>query len=601
MLRKNFLIFDFVAVFLFINLVGVVFSSEKQYTNAIIEINKANRYQLESFLCEYSVETAGSRMFRDLSKEGKYAFKEDKVFSKESIKGQDDGLLFVKNGSKLSTLTSKSNKYRLISQQTDNGKRSDLKPGTQCPWSETCQEIIFELSNEGHEGRKAEFVSEEKVTVDNIDFIKIKMNRIMEGPDGSQHKIPTTMWFNADNFMLRRFESHSEQFEVSGEITKLKKYDNNGQAVYLPLEYHEEMLDLNGDKVLTDYKVKPDSVKINPDLPEELFEIQIHPDDQVVNMDIGIEVQGPGGMRFLYELDQFEKIENIDPAKPSTDLATRQLKNISVCEKNVIELVLIPKGSFMMGSPKTEIGYPKSLVKELQAKKRSTHIENEGPLHEVSIKDDFYISKYEVTCAQFRCFDPKYTKMPSDGMKMDEDSYPVIVTWEQAVDFCKWLSKETGLNVRLPYENEWEYACRGGSQTRFFWGNNEEDAGFYANVCDISFDKKWPNRDRYFLNTDDGYASLAPVGQYKPNKYGLYDMIGNAGEWCQDTYIENAFSLNKSEYNHSQQDESNLERVYRGGSFRSTVRQARCASRWGYKLNDSNLFSGFRILVEVTK
>ena len=280
-----------------------------------------------------------------------------------------------------------------------------------------------------------------------------------------------------------------------------------------------------------------------------------------------------------------------------------------------IDLVRIPEGQFSMGSPKDEIGYPERVLQVYSKSKQDRvrqlkHPSNEDPEHLVKVDLAFYLSKYEITCAEFRKFRPEFRKYPHSvgplrGSKttfaVDLDEQPAGVSLNDAVEFCKWLSEKTGLNVRLPSEAEWEYACRAGTQSRFYWGDSEEKAGKYANLADKSYEEASPG-SAYSLDTDDGNAGLAPVGQYLPNNFGLYDMIGNASEWVQGIYSENAYSIDSDNTCFDESNEDNQQQYCRGGSWRADIIYSRCASRWHVPQDLVSMTSrssiGFRILID---
>ena len=162
-----------------------------------------------------------------------------------------------------------------------------------------------------------------------------------------------------------------------------------------------------------------------------------------------------------------------------------------------MKLVLIPSGKFMMGSPDSE----------------ETRKTNETPRHEVTISKPFYFGVYTVTQEQYEQIMGKNPSTCTGAHK------PVdTVSWSDAMEFCKKLSVKTGKTATLPTEAQWEYACRAGSETRFGFGDDEADLGDYA----------W-----YDKNSD---LTTHPVGQKKPNEWGLYDMHGNVWQWCQDWY-----------------------------------------------------------------
>jgi formylglycine-generating enzyme required for sulfatase activity len=134
--------------------------------------------------------------------------------------------------------------------------------------------------------------------------------------------------------------------------------------------------------------------------------------------------------------------------------------------------------------------------------------------------------------------DKKYSWKNTGFSQTDE--HPVVnVSWNDAKKFCEWLGKKGDgkvriREVRLPGEAEWEFACRAGSKGRFFFGDDEEEVATYANVADADFRAKTgKNRG---IKESDGYAFTAPIGMFKPNSFGLYDMHGNAWAWCEDYY-----------------------------------------------------------------
>jgi len=148
-----------------------------------------------------------------------------------------------------------------------------------------------------------------------------------------------------------------------------------------------------------------------------------------------------------------------------------------------------------------------------------------------------------------------------------QDNHPIVyVTWHDAVDYCKWAG------VQLPTEAQWEYAARGGNtgvngkpRYIFVWGDElPKGKGEYGNFADESFKKvapPWIILEGY----DDGYVFTAPVGSFKPNGFGLYDMGGNAYEWCSDWYDENYYA--SAPDRNLQGPESGTRRVLRGGSW----------------------------------
>jgi len=217
-----------------------------------------------------------------------------------------------------------------------------------------------------------------------------------------------------------------------------------------------------------------------------------------------------------------------------------------------MKLLLIRPGNFLMGSPDS--------VKGRRA--------NEGPQHEVTISKPFYMGLTEVTQAQYEAV------MGRNPSKLNGPTNPVeSVTWDDAIAFCRKLSENTGKAVRLPTEAEWEYACRAGSKTRFSFGDSESDLGDYA----------------WFESNSGGKAH--PVGQKKPNPWGLYDMHGNVTEWGAD-----GFGPYSSEASTDPQGAgSGHDRVARGGSwYLSDPDWFRCAFRQNLTPTFRNSHLGFR-------
>lgn len=227
-----------------------------------------------------------------------------------------------------------------------------------------------------------------------------------------------------------------------------------------------------------------------------------------------------------------------------------------------MEFVRVPKGCFKMGSPSGEDG----------------RYDDEGPVHEVCV-DGFWMGKCEVTNAQYRKYKPGHNSKDYEGNSLNGDTQPaVLVSWEDAKAFAQWLSEKSGYEFRLPAEAEWEYACRAGTQTARFWGNDPDDACRYANAADQTAKRKWSGLTIH--DCDDGYAVTAPVGSFKPNGFGLYDMLGNTWEWCEDIYDSDAYS--KHQRNNPIYTCGGSRRVDRGGSWNYDPADVRCAVRLFY-------------------
>jgi len=217
---------------------------------------------------------------------------------------------------------------------------------------------------------------------------------------------------------------------------------------------------------------------------------------------------------------------------------------------------------------------------------------NERPVHEVCVSD-FSIGKFEVTNAQFKKFRPQHNSGKSQNVSLDEDSQPVVnVSWEEAVAFSKWLSQQSGQKYRLPTEAEWEFAARAGSNQSHYWGNSSDEACKYANVADMTAKKQWAKWTTF--TCDDGYAVSAPVGKFMPNGYGLYDMLGNAWEWCEDIYNSEAYA--KLPKDNPIFGGSGEYRVMRGGGWSNGPLGIRNSHRVGLSPDFGHHALGFRLV-----
>jgi formylglycine-generating enzyme required for sulfatase activity len=241
------------------------------------------------------------------------------------------------------------------------------------------------------------------------------------------------------------------------------------------------------------------------------------------------------------------------PAQKSSTLWTEPITGMS--------FVWIPGGCFQMGSPTEEVG-------------RNA---NECPHHSVCV-DGFWMGKEEVNNEQYRTFRSQHSSGSYKDYTLDSRDQPVVsVSWEDARAFAGWLStKHNGqYRFRLPTEAEWEYACRSGTQTSRYWGNDPKKACQYESVLDITSSTTWPNRACH--RCEDGYKVTAPVGSFQPNAFGLHDMLGNAMEWCEDSYSNEAYATHQR--NNPIYRSEGPYRVMRGGSWSCGPDGVRCARR----------------------
>ena len=290
-----------------------------------------------------------------------------------------------------------------------------------------------------------------------------------------------------------------------------------------------------------------------------------------------------------------------------------------------LRLVKVPaKGKkFMIGSSK---GEQDEVVKRYHAGKRPDWMEFENE-QQVTLTDDYFIGKFEVTRGQFRRFiegsgykteteqtdggygwseelkkfegrDKKYS-WQNTGAPGQSDEHPVTnITPTDARKFCAWLAKKADgklklREVRLPGEAEWEYACRAGGPGRFFFGDDEEKLAEYANVADATWNDLFPNPKA--IKAKDGHVFAAPVGQFKPNTFGLYDMHGNVWEWCEDYYGK--YEKLPKERNQIQTVKQGQDRpMMRGGACYANPGDCRCSFRWLVGVNGRYGNGGFRVV-----
>jgi formylglycine-generating enzyme required for sulfatase activity len=287
-----------------------------------------------------------------------------------------------------------------------------------------------------------------------------------------------------------------------------------------------------------------------------------------------------------------------------------------------LEMVLIPAGEFKMGSGEsakdTSAFFNKTYGEDFL---NADFFKDEHPQHRVRITKPFYLGTYHVTRGQFRQFvaDTAYKTDAEKGERPgafgwdpekkafgfnekyswrnagfeQTDEHPVVnVSWNDAVAFCKWLSKKEGKTYRLPTEAEWEYACRAGTTTRYYSGDDPETLAKVGNVADARAKAKFPDW-KYTIKANDGYVFTAPVGKFKPNAFRLYDMHGNAWQWCADWYGAEYYAASPAD--DPTGPDSGDDRVLRGGSWVDWPNFTRSARRIGDNLGNWDLNTGFRV------
>lgn len=279
-----------------------------------------------------------------------------------------------------------------------------------------------------------------------------------------------------------------------------------------------------------------------------------------------------------------------------------------------MSLVVVPPGEFWMGSPVGEDGRQ----------------DNEGPEHRVRITRAFEIGAHEVTVAQFRAFaeasryrteaerdvgggfgiDFETGEVVQDSRAnwrtpgfpgfLQGDDHPVLmVSWSDAEAFCRWLSGKEGRAYRLPTEAEWEYAARAGRRGNLWSGIDGAELATTANLADASLRRSVPAA-RWSASWPDGHAFTAPVGSYRPNAWGLYDMTGNVWEWGQDWYGADYYAT--SPVDDPQGPATGGFRTIRGGGWWNPPVQSRVAQRIYFKPSFRYcLLSGFRVVRDLRR
>jgi formylglycine-generating enzyme required for sulfatase activity len=266
--------------------------------------------------------------------------------------------------------------------------------------------------------------------------------------------------------------------------------------------------------------------------------------------------------------------------------------------KECPEMVVVPAGEFLMGSPESESGRTAS----------------EGPQHNVRIGKRLAVGKFEVTVEEYEAFIVSTGGVADGGgcnvwtaygHRFEKDRsfrtpsfsqsprQPVVcVSWQAATTYTNWLTTQTGKKYRLLSEAEWEYAARAGSTGRYFFGDSEGALCEYGNGADRTSAFLWGNH----LCSDGVGVQTATVGRYKPNAFGLHDTIGNASEWVQDCLRE--------DYRGAPTDGAPWmsgncsSRVIRGGSWDNGPKDLRSATRGAHNMQGKDNI-GFRVAREV--
>ena len=260
------------------------------------------------------------------------------------------------------------------------------------------------------------------------------------------------------------------------------------------------------------------------------------------------------------------------------------------------ELVVVPSGSYRMGSPSSEKG----------------RYDDEDPVHRVAIGRPFAVGVHEVTRGEFGRFvsesgrsmgnscwviaggeirDRSGSNWKSPGFSQTDEHPVVCVKWSDAKAYVEWLSVKTGKEYRLLSEAEWEYVARAGTRTARYWGESKSDQCRYANGADETL--LWPE-----AHCVDGYSWTSPVGSFEANPFGLHDVYENVYEWVEDCW--------KNSYRGAPGDGSAWVsgncglRVMRGGSLADPPRHLRSAFRNGDSTGMRGFVLGFRVARTLT-
>jgi len=295
---------------------------------------------------------------------------------------------------------------------------------------------------------------------------------------------------------------------------------------------------------------------------------------------------------------------SLPAALPPRDRINNHLKpaKTAVAWTNSIgmQFAYTPSGTFLMGSPADEVGRY-----------------DDETQHKVTLTRGFLMGMTHVTRGQFAAFvqdsghqteaekDGRASVFDEKGFSMvkgaswrspgfdQSDDHPVVeISWNDAMAFCNWLSKKEGKHYRLPTEAEWEYAARAGAQTAYGWGNDPDDGRGWGNCGDQTAKQKLSNLVAF--SWADGYVFTSPARAFRPNAFGLYDMIGNAWEWCNDWY--GPYPAGDAIDPHGA--DGGRTRVLRGGSWRHGPRFCRCASRDYIVPAPQNNLIGFRVVLD---
>ena len=394
--------------------------------------------------------------------------------------------------------------------------------------------------------------------------------------------------------LLSPLEFHADTSEL---IQMLKKGHNGVKLDPESMSILITWVDLNVPCIGTWKEIYPE-VKYNGYERRKFFLAKYanrHDDPNVINYDGGVrEFVKPGEAPKHSQPAPKAEGFPFDKEEAGRKIAAAGLpKEILVPMKDGVQMrfTLVPAGTFVMGS--------------------NSGFYDEGPAKVEKVEKPFYMGQFEVSNAQYSLFDKSHDSGFQDRLWKDHvnPGYPsnlpeqsvVRVSWNEARDFCKWLSEKAGIEVSLPTEKQWEWAARAGSADDFWFGKVGDDFGNYENLMDFNA-KKFAvggidpqprvRPDKFIDNmpadrhVDDGNLLAVKSGLYAPNAFGLYDMQGNVAEWTQDDYTETLGGKKVED-----------RKVVRGGSWRDRMKFARASLRREYRPWQKVYNVGIRLVI----
>ncbi|HRZ82352.1 MAG TPA: SUMF1/EgtB/PvdO family nonheme iron enzyme [Candidatus Hydrogenedentes bacterium] len=347
----------------------------------------------------------------------------------------------------------------------------------------------------------------------------------------------------------------------------------------IPENFHQRRLEMR-----TKYAGRPEDPEVIPELDLGSREFQAPPKEKPAKQKA---VKAKGW-----------PFDAKDAAARQAEAGAEARRTVDLGDGVALELALVPAGRFVMGAPE---GFP-----------------DETPQAEAAVDAPFYMGVTEVTNAQYARFDPSHNSGFIDQQHKDHTTpgYPaqapenpvIRVPWSRALEFCAWLSEQTGMECTLPTEAEWEWACRAGSAKPFWYGDLDTDFAPFANLADHSIRLlavsgvnpqpiPKPSRFEDFLPKDprfnDGQRIVSPVRLYQPNPWGLHDMHGNVAEWTLSLYKPYPYAADDGRNDPAAEGR----RVARGGSWFDRPKRAQAGSRLAYEPWQPVYDVGFRVLV----